>query len=213
MAFYNDRKKVLEFTYREVSVVIVNAMRGVRCCDRDQRPSTVLCPTCGKRLKHLPVTLVLVEAKVILELARVTPLHARRKAEALIDQLYSEIDSDRPPKDDEKDDGKGVPPEGVPPSTDPPSAKAPPGRVPPMPPGDPPDLPPGVRPPSNRRRPGDGDAEVPPLPPGFDVELVGGDGKNDAAAFAQLVEAVKKLGWGEQIRQILDDVQRRRPKN
>ena len=169
MALYHHQKVVKEFTYQDVHVVIVNAIRGAKCCEKDCHPREKTCPNCGETLKHLNVTLVIHEDKIILHLKRVTPLAAARRAEEMIDELLRRNNPDA-----NKDQ-----PSPLPPKNDRPNRPKEPK-------------------PNNEKK-----LIVPPLPPGFDLELFPKNEKGDEAVLAELIESIKKLGWGEKARQIL----------
>ena len=187
MDFYHNRKKVLEFEYRHVEIVVVEATKGASCCDQDHRPTLKFCPKCGKALKHEEVTLIITKGKIILSLPRVSKLRARREAEELIDRVFSDLDkkgSDPVGKNGAgKKAGSGK------------RHRPPPKRRPPRPPAS----------------DDDGDAEFPAPPPGFSL----GEGKDDIpvdneAALTELTELMKELGWGERVAQMLDELKNKK---
>lgn len=183
MALFNQRKVVKEFTYKGISITVVNAVRGAKCCKKNRKPTDKTCPVCGNVLKHLNVTLVMHEGKAVLHLKRVTPLAAVRRAEEMIDELFRRNDPD----------AKKGRPALPPPRKRPKRPRKPPKGVPPNP-ND-----------GHGHNEESAPAAVPPMPPGFDLDLFQDEKKDNEAAMAQLIEKIKQLGWGEKARQVLNN--------
>lgn len=185
MDIYHNRKKVLEFKYREVEIIVVEATKGASCCEQDHRPTAKTCPKCGQPLKHELVTLILSKGTILLTLPRVTKLRAKREAQELIDRVCSNQDKKSPPGKNGAGKKAGSGKRRRPP---------PKRRRPKLPPGEDEDI-----------------GEFPAPPPGFSL----GEGEDDIpvdneAALIELTELMKELGWGERVAQMLDELKNKK---
>jgi hypothetical protein len=210
VAIIIDRKKVLEFTYRDIHVIIVEATEGAKCCGEDRSPHLNFCPACGEPLVHEQVSLAFTNDQVLLRMERLTPLAARRAAERFIDQVFARADrlgpaEDQPQdSDDQSGNGKknGTGRKGPP--------RPPPKRRPkrPQPPPDNPfddDDDDGGR---GGRRQDEDEITYPPLPSG--MNLPGIDSPvGSADRLKEIFEQMAALGWGAKGVELLLEEKRR----
>lgn len=225
MAIIIDRKKVLDFTYRDIHVIIVEATEGADCCGEDRSPHLKQCPQCQAPLEHKQVTLAFTNDQILHHMDRVTPHRARREAERLIDQVMIRVDKLKPADDEPKD------------KTDSPKGKSNGQRLNGHKAKGPPRPPPKHRPKRPMRPPNapfkggddddfdddddfgggpgrhdDGDSTYPPLPPG--LELPGVNSSAGAAnRMKEIFQQISALGWGARGIEMLNEEKRRQVRN
>jgi hypothetical protein len=117
MPFFDNRKLVMEFDYREVHVEIFAALMGATHCDLDHDPDKKRCEICGRAIRPIRVHIITIFGNDVETMINITPLAARRIAEKMIDDVVDRLEDDGglidedPPEsgdtDDKSDDADG----------------------------------------------------------------------------------------------------------
>jgi hypothetical protein len=184
MPFFDHRKLVMEFDYRDVHVEIFAALMGATHCDLDHDPDRKRCEICGRPIRPIKVHIITIFGNDVETLVNVTPLAARRIAEKMIDDVVDRLGDDGDPTED--DPATGDPDD----KTDGPDGE----KKPPSLPSDLGDLLPPMEPPDKGDRPRGPGTLVP------------------SNRLARIADRMKKLGWPMKAVNIIRDELKKRGK-